>query len=262
MSDDGLSKTALAVDLLKAYRWHVATVTVAVAVSLIIIQPTVPTVTVPRWIKVVFFGLLAAALLGYLPGALLLDWLYDPPRRYIVCLGFSDGPAGVWELTPSAWSDVQVTEGQLHQWEGTEWPTYECESFHPESLTAVGTWRGSKSDSELMRKEKELDELRTDLEADANTSIDMELQIASRVRQAVKEIGRAVIDEHASATTYEGDRIADVLGDIRRDVEQDAGDPEPQRNGEKPTTDRDLDPTEALGEMMDLANGSEAPRDD
>ncbi len=256
----GDSRARLAVELLKAYRHYVGLLALLALAGLLYLQPDMPTVKIRREWKVAAVALAAAGVVGYLPAAKVLDWLYNPPRRYVVSLGLSGGEPGVWELSPAAWNDVDVTEGQLYQWETTKWPVYEAEWFNPESLTAKGTWRGSKSDSELLRKEKEVEELREDLEQQANTSIDTELQIASRVRQAVKEIGRAIIDEHASATTYEGERVADVLADIRQDVEDDAGDPQPQRNGEKPTTDRDLDAVETLETLADVAG--EAPADD
>lgn len=257
---DGASRSELAVELLKAYRHYVGAALLVAVGAVLYFQPTIPSVSISREWRVAGVAVASAGILGYLPAAKALDWLYDPPRRYVVSLGFSGGEPGVWELSPSAWAEVDVTEGRLYQWQGTKWPVYEAEWFNPESLTAKGTWRGSKSDSELLRKEKELTELREELEPQANTSIDTELQIASRVRQAVKEIGRAIIDEHASATTYEGERVADVLSDIRRDVEEDAGDPEPQRNGEKPTTSRDLDAVETLEQLADVAQ--EAPADD
>ena len=257
---DGATRRELAVELLKAYRHYVGVAAFVVVAALAYFQPAVPSIEIQRSWKVAFVAIGAAGTFGYLPAAKALDWLYNPPRRFVVSLGLSGGQPGVWTLSPSAWSDVTVTEGRLYQWETTKWPVYEAEWFDPESLTAKGTWRGSMSDSELLEKEKKVKELREDLEEQANTSIDTELQIASRVRQAVKEIGRAIIDEHASATTYEGERVADVLSDIRQDVEEDAGDPEPQRNGEKPTTDRDLDVGESLKLLEDVAQG--APADD
>jgi hypothetical protein len=221
-----------------------------------------PTIEISRDTKV--FGLAAVLLgiVGYFPLAKVYAWIYNPPKRYIVSLGLSGEP-GIYELTPKAWENVTVIEDELYQWKGMTWPTFEAEGFDPHSMTAVGTWRGSEPDSELLRYEKRLDEVRDTLEEQADTSIDTEIQISSRVRQAVKEIGQAIIDEHASATTYNGDRVADVLADIRKDVEQDTGDPTPQRNGEKPTREREYERSDALETLNELVetNGGE-PADD
>lgn len=254
-----MSKTRaeLAVDLLKAYRnWIGLAVLVIVATAVAAIAflgIDLPTIQISRDQKVFAMAAVLLGILGYFPLAKIYGWLYDPPKRYIVSLGLSGEP-GIYELTPAAWQDVTVIEDELYQWEGMTWPTYEAEGFDPNSMTAVGTWRASEPDSELLRYEKRLDEVRNDLEEQADTSIDTEIQISSRVRQAVKEIGQAIIDEHASATTYNGDRVADVLADIRKDVEEDTRDPTPQRNGEKPTRDREYERADALGDLNQLIN--------
>ena len=179
------------------------------------------------------------------------------------CLGVSpdqyDVPAetGFWELSPSAWELVDVVDGQVYKTDGTKWPMIFVEAFDPEELRAVGTWRGSKSDRELLRWEKELAELRQDIEPDADQSIDLELSVASRVRKAVKAIGQAIIEEHAEATTYEGEKVADVLSELRQDVEEDAGAEQPEDPVEEIDVERAL--AEGAGEAVEqleaLQNG-------
>jgi len=253
------SRAELAVDLLKAYRnWIGLAVILAVGIlgaAVAMLGVALPEISIGRDQKVFLLSFVLLGMAGYFPIVKIYDWLYDPPKRYLVSLGLSGEP-GIYELTPRAWENVDVIEDELHQWEGMRWPTYEAEAFDPESLTAVGTWRGSEPDSELLRYEKKLEEVREELEEQADTSIDTEIQISSRVRQAVKEIGQAIIDEHASATTYNGDRVADVLADIRKDVEDDTGDPTPQRLGEKPVRDRDREDErdDALEELNRLMN--------
>jgi len=236
------SREELAVELLTAYRNWIGlaalVVVGTVAVLVTVLGVSLPRVEITRDQKVFVLSSVLLGMAGYFPLAKIYEWIYNPPKRYIVSLGLSGEP-GIYELSPKAWQNVDVIEDELYQWEGMAWPTYEAEDFDPESMTAVGTWRGSKPDSELLRYDKKLEEVRDTLEEQADTSIDTEIQISSRVRQAVQTIGRAIIDEHASATTYNGDRVADVLADIRKDVEQDTGDPTPQRNGQKPIQKRE-----------------------
>ena len=183
-----MSKTRaeLAVDLLKAYRnWIGLAVLVIVATAVAAIAflgIDLPTIQISRDQKVFAMAAVLLGILGYFPLAKIYGWLYDPPKRYIVSLGLSGEP-GIYELTPAAWQDVTVIEDELYQWEGMTWPTYEAEGFDPNSMTAVGTWRASEPDSELLRYEKRLDEVRNDLEEQADTSIDTEIQISSRVLQ-------------------------------------------------------------------------------
>ena len=258
------SRAELAVDLLKAYRnwiglgFAVIGVTAVAAVAFLGID--LPTVEISRDQKVFAGAAVSLGIVGYFPLTKVYGWIYNPPKRYIVSLGLSGKP-GIYELTPRAWQEVTVIEDELYQWDGMTWPTFEAEAFDPNSMTAVGTWRASEPDSELLRYEKKLSEVRDELEEQADTSIDTEIQISSRVRQAVKEIGQAIIDEHASATTYNGDRVADVLADIRKDVEEDTRDPTPQRNGEKPTREREYERADALEDLSKLVD-QEAPADD
>lgn len=254
----GKSRAELVVDLLKAYSTWVALGTAAVVAAVLIVQPTLPTVTIPRWGKVGVLAMIGATVLGYVPASKALDWLYDPPKRYVVCLGLSGGEPGIWELSPAAWEEVYVTEGELYEWPETTWPIYEAERFDPESMTAKGTWRGSVPDRELLRREKLVYHMRNKLERDAETSIDTEISISSRVRQAVKEIGRAIIDEHAQASTYNGERVADVLSEIRQDVEDDAG-RDRSRDGQRPVNSEGdaPDALEALAGLADVAAATE-----
>ena len=252
------SRGELAVDLLAAYRWWVGGAVTAVVVVLLVVGVNLPTVEITRPYKVAGVAMLAAAVLGYAPASKALDWLYDPPRRYIVSLGFSGDTPGIWELTPAAWDDVEVTDGELYEWPGTKWPIYEAETFTGDTMTAVGTWRGSEPDRVLLRKEKKVEELRKEIEAEADTAIDTEITISSRVRKAIKAIGQAIIDEHAQATTYEGERVADVLTEIRQEVEEDTGSERPD-NGEKPIAEAEA---EAVEHLAEVATGGEHGREE
>ncbi|CCQ34325.1 hypothetical protein HLRTI_001514 [Halorhabdus tiamatea SARL4B] len=225
-------------ELAIAYRYWIGgglTVTfLTLLLGVVVFGLELPEISLNQPTKVFLFGGLLAAISGALPAAKIIDWLYDPPKRYVVSLGLkkSETPA-IYELTPTAWESVWVEEGDLYQWENTNHPVYEAESFDPENLIAEGTWRGSKSDRELLRAEKKVEELREEIEKEADMSIDLELSIASRVRKATKAIGQVIIEDYAATSTYEGERVRDVLSDLRQDVEDDTGDG-PHTTGEKP----------------------------
>jgi len=257
----------LAVDLLTAYRNWLGFGAIVLALALAVAWftgafPSVPEVPEPA--QAAGLAMFGAFALGYLPTARLVDYLYDPPKRYIVCLGLSPDRSeefaeiprdaaepGVYELSPAAWENVICLDGEMYQWEDMKWPTYEVEAFDPESLGSLGTWRGSKPDSELLRREKEIDQLRQDLEKAADQSIDLEIAISSKVREAVKEIGQAIITEHAAAATYNGEKVADVLSEIRQDVEEDTG--EDLDKDQRPV--RQIRTLETLAENLEVQNG-------
>jgi hypothetical protein len=261
------SRRELAVDLLKAYRNWIGLVGVILLLAFIVLWylgalPSVP--NVPESVQAALFAVIGAAALGYLPAARALDYLYDPPKRFVVCVGLApdqqeeyDLPPqaflpGVYELSPAAWEQVRSIDGDLYQWEEMKWPTYEVQAFDRESFQAVGTWRGSKPDSELLRREKQIVDLRTNLEQAADTSIDTELSISSKVRQATRAIGQAIISEHAEASTYEGEQVAEVLSEVRQEVEEDTG--ENLQNGDRPV--QQLRSLKNLAESMENTNGT------
>lgn len=241
--DNSKSRGELAVDLLKAYKWPIIIALVLVLALLWWVQPSFP--ELPLGVEVAALAVLGAFALGYIPAWWVLNKIHNPPKRYVVSLGLSQVPEeydlpadawkpGIYELSPAAWDNVVSVDGEIHQWDGMKWPTYEVLAFDREELRAVGTWRGSKPDSELLRREKEIDELRRNLEQAADHSVDLEIAISSKVRQAVREIGQAIIEEHAAASTYNGERVAEVLSEIRQDIESEASEPQP--NGDSPQT--------------------------
>lgn len=260
------SRRELAVDLLKAYRnWIGLSVVILLSALLVLwYLGALPSVTVPESVQAAMLAVIGAAALGYLPASRALDYLYDPPKRFVVCVGLApdqqeeyDLPPtsflpGVYELSPAAWDQVRAVDGDLYQWDEMKWPTYEVQAFDDDTFRAVGTWRGSKPDSELLRREKEIVDLRTNLEQAADTSIDTELSISSKVRQATRAIGQAIITEHAEASTYEGEQVAEVLSEVRQEIEEDTG--ENLQNGERPV--QQLRSLKNLAENMGESDGT------
>lgn len=231
---------------IRRHKWALSIAAVVSALIMLTVawymRPSMP--DLPMAVEVAILAGVGAFALGYVPAWGLLNLLHNPPKRYVVCLGLSDEPAeqhdlppeaaepGIYELSPAAFERVTCLADELYHWNSMEYPTYEALAFDKEELEAVGTWRGSKSDRELLRREREIDELRANLEQAADYSVDLEISISSKVRQAVKEIGRAIIEEHAEASTYNGERVAEVLSEVREDIEQDTAEEE-RHNGQK-----------------------------
>jgi len=240
------SRVGYVVALVIAYKHYIALTLIGAVVAGVLAGVSPP--AMPLRVKVAALAVTLALALGYAPVSKFLNYLYDPPKRFVVSLGLSGNP-GIYQLTPAAWERVEVVDGELHQWENVTWPTYEVEEFDADEMTAVGTWRGSKPDSDLLKREKEIGLMREKLERQADTAIDTEIAISSKVRQAVKEIGQAIITEHAEASTYNGEKVADVLSEIRQDVEEDSGQ---HRNGDVPENETKPveDPLEALDRMV------------
>lgn len=158
-------------------------------------------------------GALALAL-SVPPGVLvarpIVDWLYSVPYRYLVVLGLEDN-AGVWKIPPKSWSDLEV-ENQLHRFDETRMPLYSCQSFDPEKLKAVGTWRGTLSDRDLLRALHKIDECRNILETDAQRGFAIESQAFSIVRSATRSATMSVVETFEAGTLPdEGEGISDAI---------------------------------------------------
>jgi len=184
----------------------------------------VPAISIGQNLKVAFFALFFTVPVGAIAAKPIVNWLYSSQYRYLVVLGLDD-QAGVWKLSPSAWADLDVTEGSLHQFEVTEAPLYSARSFDPEALEAVGTWRGSLSDRDLLRALSKVDECRGMLEDDAKRGFAIETQAFTIVRSATREAVRSVVDTFESGTLPdEGDAIAESIDDAieQFDLDSDA----------------------------------------
>jgi len=102
-------------ELLIAYRYWIgalASITLIGAIAWVWIHG-LPEVEIPQWVTVFTFGAIVAAALGALPAAMIVDWLYDPPKRYLVQPGLTADEAAIYELNPDTFEDLTVYQGSL-----------------------------------------------------------------------------------------------------------------------------------------------------
>ncbi|WP_181687318.1 hypothetical protein [Halorhabdus salina] len=158
-----------------------------------------PKIVIGQNAKVAAFALFLSVPTGALIARPIVSWLYSTTDRWLVVLGLSDN-AGIWRLPPADWSDLEVTKGQLHQFEVTKEPMYCAVEFDRDELEATGTWRGTLSDRDLLRALSKVDECRGQLEDDAKRGFAIETQAFTIVRSATREAVRSVIDTFEDGT--------------------------------------------------------------
>jgi len=196
----------------------------------------VPEISIGTTGKVVLVSLFLAVPTGAILARPVVRWLYHKDSRYLVVLGLHD-EAGVWELSPAAWSKLDVVEGELNHWQEARVPLYGATEFDPDTLEARGTWRGSLPDRDLARSLIKVDEIRQVLEDDAKRGFAIETMSFTIVRNATRDAVKSVVKTFERGTLPDegeaiGDRIDQAIErfDLEKTVENELPDGEFSEN--------------------------------
>jgi hypothetical protein len=115
---------------------------------------------IPHWFELVAMGAGVVIIGAYLASDQIEALLPDPPRVTLVEIDATETEVlRTWEVTPDTFAEIEVVAGRLNPLPGCLSETYECYHFDDESLVAVGTWRESLPDSQLVGHHKVTDAL-------------------------------------------------------------------------------------------------------
>lgn len=145
----------------------------------------------PRWAHL---GLLTGLLLS--PFAWMIsDWvlrlLPDPPGVVLVDIDARKMDGAVFWLPIDDFHDLRVLEGELNQ---VAPKLYFGKSVSLDKMTAMGTWRGTLSDRQLLRGLQKVYECRGQLEDDAKKGFVLETQAFTVIRNTVRETTATVVE--------------------------------------------------------------------
>lgn len=132
------------------------------------------------------FGLTGVAG-GWLAGSRVVDWLWSPDWRYVWELDARDDGVRLWRMTPEKFGRMNVLEGELKRWDAI-YPVYSVRQYDPKWNTAVATWMGSVDDVELLKERERIDEVRRELEEQAQEGLATRLRASSALRVAVSNV--------------------------------------------------------------------------
>lgn len=163
-------------------------------------------VTIPRWARLFVLSSGLAALVAYAPASRIVAWLFSPDFTYLVDLDARDNELAIWQLPPKAWRELEVSEGELYRVRATV-PAWECKGYDPEENSALGTWRGSASDLELIEDRERIDEIRGILEDLAKEGLTIRVKQSGIIRDSVRGIVMSFIEGFESESLYDGDEI-------------------------------------------------------
>lgn len=175
----------------------------------------------PVWWELAAAGAVLAVVGALFASGKIDSLLPDPPKVHIYVVDAKDTEQiPHYELTPDAFSKVEVAEGTLMELPGCQERSYEAKAFDPETLVAVGTWRESASGSELVGHHAVTDalsaigELEDHLEPMAQEGKHIKQFLPSIVRNLdVKRMDQlnAAISGRVAPAHGEGDGIEDVI---------------------------------------------------
>lgn len=145
----------------------------------------------PRWAHL---SLLTGLLLS--PFAWMIsDWvlrlLPDPPGVVLVDVDARKMDGAVFWLPIDDFHELEVLEGELNQ---VAPELYFGKSINLDNMTAVGTWRGTLSDRQLLRGLQKVYECRGQLEEDAKKGFVLETQAFTVIRNTVRETTATVVE--------------------------------------------------------------------
>lgn len=181
----------------------------------------------PRQAKVAYLVFGGTFLLSWVPASRVVAWLRSVHRVWILELGDSETGVRLWSLTPGAWRDLEVVEGELQQLRCAV-ECYEVRSFDPDELEAVGTWRASKTPLELARREEAIEDLRGDLEELAREGLTMRVRMSTLVRDATIQVVGTFVETFERGVIPDGEAIQEVVADALDDeLDDDESEPGP-----------------------------------
>jgi len=191
-------------ELVLRYRWFAL---LSIVVLLGIAYAVAEGYAVPRTVKVFGLAFAAGSLLGVPAAGRLVDWLYSPPYTYLVDLDPVGSDFAIWELPPAVWRDLEVEGGgELYDLRAAA-PAYEVQTYDPEENRAKGTWRGTATDTELIKNRTKIAEVRGELEEQARRGFAYEVARAGIVRRGVSRILRAFVQDFEAEGVYNGEAV-------------------------------------------------------
>lgn len=165
----------------------------------------------PSWWPIVPIVGGAAVVAGWLASDRLYSLIPEDEQIILVAFETTDATGGeIWSLHPDEFEDLEVTDGELYQWEEAPVRCYEVRSYDPETNTAVANWRETKPASALA-EQAEIDDVLADIQ-ELREMLEPEVRRARRLRRQLPGVVR-MLDAERDKEVVEGMETATIDAD-------------------------------------------------
>lgn len=179
-------------------------------------------VQLPEWSGLAASGAVIAGIAVLFASGKIEDLIPDPPvvTLFVVNAKRTD-ILQVWELSPDKFEDLRVEAGVLNPLPRSIGECYECYHYDPSENVAVGTWRLSKPDSEIVGRHdvadalEQVEDLRDRIEPEARKGRYLRQHMPGILRVLDRERARTqneALDPHLTPS-MNGPTIDEVVAD-------------------------------------------------
>jgi len=223
--------------------------------------------SVPRRAKLVAITMLLLAPIGKLVGDYIVGLLWDPNYIYLVDLDARVVDGALYQFPFDHFRELDVTEGQLTELTPN---LYVGRQVDIEEMTAVGTWRGTLDDTELLTALQAVRECRGQLQDQAQRGWVLDTHGWSIIWRAVRdEIASVVRSFEEGTLPDEGLALHEAIDDAleQYDLDNELAEITDDLDVEPADADGDLD-LDDVDDLDDLedptanGDGQEIPADD
>lgn len=172
----------------------------------------------PNWLMVGILVTLLAAYPYYILGSRVADGVYT--REVVRLVEVRSDPAlNIYRLEPETFAKMTVVN-QNGDEKGLDFleeiPTnghmaYEVEAYDPEQNLAVASWLAGATNVEIRARREKIDQVKTDLEAEADRAVEFLAKAGTILRSQGKDLGNFLIREVEGVEHPNGETLHDNL---------------------------------------------------
>ena len=195
---------------------------VAIAVGVAVYALGFPTPDLPTWWDVAVVGGGLATILGYPAGKRVGVLFSNPDYRIIDQLDAKTADQLTIRISMERYQDMTVVDHDGNErtvdylkrktWNGE--PAVECDRYYPEINTAVGSWQAGATNKELREYESRVNEVKTELEEEANAAIQARVDAEEKARKQAQEVSNELLAVYEGVVSPADSDLSKRLGEI------------------------------------------------
>jgi len=205
---------------LHSKRFWVAGVAIAAGIAIYVLG--FPTPDLPTWWDVAVVGGGLATILGYPAGKRVGVLFSNPDYRIIDQLDAKTADQLTIRISTERYQNMTVYDHDGNErtadylkrktWNGE--PAVEVDRYYPVINAAVGSWQAGATNKELREYESRVNEVKTELEKEANAAIQARVDAEEKARRQAQEVANELLAVYEGVTSPADSDLSERLGDI------------------------------------------------